>query len=142
MELLFHYWNAGLSSKRLLELLAVPKVGRRLARPVKPVQHQRRLNAVQTAELVAAYRAGAGVKELAVRFGVHRETVAAIVRRAGIKPRRRGLTVAQVTQAAGLYAEGWSLARLGARFGVDGTTVWRALVAAGVPMRSPNERSA
>jgi transposase len=94
------------------------------------------------AELIAAYQGGAGVKELAARFGVHRETVSAIIRRSGVQRNQRGLTATQISQASCLYAGGWSLARLGDEYGVDGTTVWRALTAAGVPMRSPNERSA
>jgi DNA-binding CsgD family transcriptional regulator len=129
-----------LSPKRLLELLVVPKLEHRPRGTRKAIQRQHRLDAVQVAELVTAYRAGAGVKELAVRFDVHRETVAATVRRAGIKPRRRGLTAVQISQVSRLYAEGWSLARLGERFGVDGMTVRLALLKEGVVMRAPHER--
>jgi DNA-directed RNA polymerase specialized sigma24 family protein len=60
--------------------------------------------------------------------------------RHGVELRRAGLPPDEIPAAALLYRQGWSLARLGARFGVDSTTVWRALRAANVVMRSPNQR--
>jgi AraC-like DNA-binding protein len=141
VELLHHYWNTGLSSNKLLTVLGVARSQQRVQVPTKPVQVQRRLSPAGTQELIAAYRQGAGVKELARRFGIHRETVAAIIDRAGLAPRTRGLSEYQINDAARLYAEGWSLGRLGEKFGVDGTTVWRALLREGVVMRKPQERS-
>lgn len=52
-----------------------------LARPLKiPVrsvrQRQRRLTPTEIAELVAAYKGGADMKDLANRYGVHRATAA------------------------------------------------------------------
>ena len=141
VELLHHYWNTHPSSNKLLTLLRVARSQQRIEVPTKPVQVQQRLSPAETQRLVAAYQQGAGVKELARRFGIHRETVSAIIGRAGLVPRTRRLSKNQIDDAARLYTEGWSLARLGEKFGVDGTTVWRTLLRQGVLMRTPQERS-
>jgi hypothetical protein len=142
VELLALYLNTHLEANSLTEVLAQARSQLRKGSHRPQVkQAQRRLGASETAELVAAYREGAGVNVLAARFGVHRQTVNEILRREGVALRRRGLSAEQIADAGRRYAAGWSLARLGEKFGVDGTTVWRALVAAGVPMRSPNGRS-
>lgn len=109
-------------------------------RPVLELrQVQKRLREPEVKDLVAAYREGARVKELATTFGVHRTTVTAVLRRCGVRLRPVGLGIDQLEEAYRLYAEGWSVARLGEYFGVDGTTVWRGLLARGVAMRSPND---
>ena len=57
---------------------------------------QRRLAADQAAQLVAEYQAGADMKDLATRWGVHRTTVAGHLRRAGVDLRRQGLSDEQL----------------------------------------------
>ena len=103
--------------------------------PKQPRQHQRRLSQTEVAELIKEYEQGASVNELAQRFGIHRVTVTALLRRRGMELRRTGLTREEIVTATHLYTQGWSCARLGTRFGVDSTTVWRALRAAGVTLR-------
>ena len=90
--------------------------------------------------MIQAYRQGVSVKHLGQRFGIHRVTVTALLRRQGTELRQSGLEPEAVPVAASLYRGGWSVAKLGARFGVDATTVWRVLRASGVVMRSRNER--
>jgi transposase len=90
----------------------------------------------EVAELIKEYEQQASVKELAQRFGIHRVTVTALLRRHGVELRRPGLALDDIPAAASLYRQGWSCARLGERFGVDAATVWRALRSAGVAMRS------
>jgi transposase len=87
-----------------------------------------------------AYRDGESITHLAQRFGIHRVTVAALLRRHGVELRRAGLTSDHVAAASKLYADGWSLVKLGRKFGVDAATVWRALRGSGVTMRSPAGR--
>jgi hypothetical protein len=108
-------------------------------RPVS-IQTQIHLNPDQATSLAAEYSDGKMIKELAQRYGVHRTTVTAQLRRLNVQFRQRGLTANDAAAAARLYAEGWSLARLGQRFLVDDMTVRRALLAIGVTMRSPHER--
>lgn len=90
---------------------------------------------------MADYLSGANMGEVAERWGVHRTTVAALLRRSGIEPRQPGLTQEQVNEASRLYVEGWSLGRLGERYGCSADTVRLALLKAGVVMRRPWERS-
>ncbi len=101
--------------------------------PARPVQH--RLRPEEIAELVAAYRAGGTIDELATRFSVHRTTVMGHLTRLDVARRRRGLSAEQIGDAAKLYAQGWSLARVGERFAVSGETVRVAFQKAGVAIR-------
>jgi hypothetical protein len=87
-----------------------------------------------------AYGQGVPINQLAQRFGIHRVTVTAPLRRHGVELRGAGLAPEEIRAAAHLYCMGWSLTRLGAKFGVDPATVWRALRATGVATRSPTER--
>ena len=103
-------------------------------------QEQRRLSSDQVGQLVAEYQAGDDMKFLAKRWGVHRQTVAAQLRQAGVPLRRQGLTAEQVIEAAGLYADGWTLARLGERFGCHPAVVLRAFQRGGIPRRDSHGR--
>ncbi len=89
---------------------------------------------------MAEYEAGADMRDLAARWGVHRTTVADHLRRAGIELRRQGLSHEQLSEAARLYGEGWSLQRLAEHYGCDDETVRTSLKRAGVRMRRPWER--
>jgi DNA-binding CsgD family transcriptional regulator len=90
--------------------------------------------------LVSEYAAGDDMKVLAARWGLHRLTVAAHLRRAGVKLRRQGLAGGDLEMAARLYAEGWSCQRLAERFDCDAETARRALRRAGLVMRRPWDR--
>ncbi len=103
-------------------------------------QAQRRLAPNQIAELVAEYQAGADMRELAGRWGVHRTTVAGHLRRAGAELRRQGLSDEQLSEAVRLYGEGWSLQRLSERYGCDAETVRARLKKRNVVRRQPWER--
>jgi lambda repressor-like predicted transcriptional regulator len=109
---------------------------------VQPVRHASRLTDADVTQLADSYRSGTSAKVLATRFGMHRHTVAEVLRRAGVERRTRGLTSAQVAHASRLYRDGWSLAKLGDDLGVTANTVRRYLLLAGVVMRPPNERPA
>jgi DNA-directed RNA polymerase specialized sigma24 family protein len=64
---------------------------------------QRRLRPQEVAELVAAYETGATTRELADRFGIHRNTVSTHLERADVPTRtRRGLSPGDVDEAARL----------------------------------------
>ncbi len=54
-------------------------------------QVQRRLTAEQVDQLLSEYRAGATMNDLAKRWRLHRTTVAAHLRQAGVALRRRGV---------------------------------------------------
>jgi DNA-binding CsgD family transcriptional regulator len=77
------------------------------------------------------------MKELARQYGVHRHTVANLLRKANVPLRGQGLTPKQVESCLHLYAQGWSCAHLGERFGCDPKTVWNRLRQADTQLREP-----
>lgn len=109
-------------------------------RPTSTRKLRLRLDPNQSNALAMAYREGKTIKELAGEYGVHRVTVASLLRRRGVERRKVGLTDEQVAEASRLCPEGWSLARLAERYDVDGLKVCRYLLLAGVIMRSPHQR--
>lgn len=117
--------------------------GRHASRARPPAgarQHQRRLTPVQAASLVREYEGGESVKVL-IRYAVHRATVNAILKRAGVELRARVMIDAETSdEAVTLYIRGWSLAKLGTRYDCAADTVRLALLARGVTMRRPWER--
>lgn len=106
------------------------------ARPPRTAHGKaRQLKEAEARELIVAYQGGATVYQLGQRFGISRKTVAAILKRHGIKMRMGGLSPKQIDEAVKLYEAGWSLARIGDRMGVNDKTVWSRLVERGVRMR-------
>lgn len=104
-----------------------------------PAQKQRRLEQATREELVTRYQAGDLMTELAERYGIHRRTVSAILKRHGIPTRTTGLSTEQVQRAVLLYAQGQSLAKIGKAFGVDAGTVHARLREQGIRMRNTYE---
>lgn len=82
--------------------------------------------------LVADYVAGVGVGELADRYGIHRTTVAAHLRRGGAPRSVVGLDVNEQAEAVRLYRAGLSLRAIGRQLGVDRKTVRAAIAEANV----------
>jgi DNA invertase Pin-like site-specific DNA recombinase len=74
----------------LRSLLELPRAARPERRQRPPKQDQKRLAPDEVAQLIAAHRAGTGVKKLAFQFGIHRDTVHNILSRQGAL-RRRGI---------------------------------------------------
>lgn len=107
-----------------------------------PAQRQRRLQQPEQEELVSRYQAGDLMSELAERYGIHRRTVSAILKRHGVPTRASGLAPEQVQRAVLMYAQGQSLARIGTQLGVDATTVHTRLREQGVRMRDTHGRPA
>ncbi len=97
---------------------------------------QRRLGPDEVVELVATYRRGVPVEELAASFQVNRTTVLGHVRRHGVPKRdRRALRQDGIERAVTLYAEGRSAEWIAEELDVAASTVRRALKEAGVTMR-------
>ena len=104
----------------------VPRRRSRTARPLKPAQVE---------ALIAGYRAGRSMQELASEFGIDRRTVSTYLRRAGVVVRRGDLDHEQSVEAARLYEAGWSSEQLAERFGVSADNVLKVLRCAGVVIR-------
>jgi len=93
------------------------------------------LRSDQVDALVAGYKAGRTMKELAAEFGIHRVTVSRHLRRTGVAVRGSRLGERESREAAALYAAGWSAARVAERLGVCADTVLRSLREAGAVIR-------
>lgn len=114
----------------LLHKLPASESSETPATPRKPADLPnctQKLSPEQHNEVVAAYRAGATVYELADRFGIDRKTASRILHRHHVPMRRRGLSPTQVEQAAHLRAAGWTLARIAERLSVSARSVARRL---------------
>ena len=90
----------------------MPRTARRERRHCPPKQPQTRLNREDVTQLVAAYQAGARVKQLAEQFGIHRLTVSSILQREGVRLRPGGIHPDDLPEVIRLYQDGWALARL------------------------------
>jgi DNA-binding MarR family transcriptional regulator len=90
---------------------------------------------------VQRYQAGDLMTELAERYGIHRRTVSAILKRHGVPTRASGLSPEQIQRAVLMYAQGQSLGKIGKLLGVDATTVHARLREQGVRMRDTHGRA-
>lgn len=82
------------------------------------------MSETEVEEMCSAHEAGAGVAELAERFGVHRSTVHSHLKRQGrAKPPRRRLDDAQLGDALAAHRNGESYASIARRYNVDPKTI-------------------
>jgi DNA invertase Pin-like site-specific DNA recombinase len=75
------------------------------------------------AKLVAGYKSGLSVYQLAEQFGCHRTTVSRGLKDHGTKMRGRPLTEEQIGEAQSLYTAGLTLTDIGKQVGANRTTV-------------------
>lgn len=96
---------------------------------------QPRLSDEKVSQIVAAYKAGKTVYELAVEYDCHRVTISAVLKRQGVALRRASPTPEQIDRMVHLYETGYSLAKVGDRLGFNATTVLHQLKVRGIPTR-------
>lgn len=89
----------------------------------------------QVDDLVAQYREGATLVELASRFGVNRRTVAMHLTRREVTIRRGRFDPSRIHEAADLYLSGLTLVEVGVKVGAGPQAVRRALASHGVVIR-------
>lgn len=85
------------------------------------------LTATEIDKLEGDYLAGASIDELAGKYGIHRSTVFAHLRRRGTPRRLTGLDVDEQAEAVRLYRTGLSLRVVSRAMGVDRKAVRAAL---------------
>jgi len=140
VEVIGRYSNHCDQGERLQDLVEMVPNGLPRANVQTKKQIHRRLRQREIDELVAGYRAGATVYQLANEFRIHRGTVSLLLERHRVSLRNRPLSPAQIEQARVLYATGQSLAKVGKQLGCDANTVRLALVKVGVRMRDSHGR--
>lgn len=101
----------------------------------------RQLRPQQIEELKQNYLAGATAKELGERFGLNRQSVARVLRNAGVAVGTSRMTPAQIDEAVRLYQSGLPLARVAEQFGVDPHTIRSRLRERGIAMRDSHGRA-
>ena len=89
----------------------------------------------QVDDLVAQYRKGATLVELASLFGVNRRTVATHLTRREVAIRRGRFDPSRVHEAADLYLSGLTLLEVGVKVGAGPQAVRQALASHGVVIR-------
>lgn len=104
--------------------------------PSPPSSRIRRLTSSEVDALVTAYLEGERIEDLADRYGIHRSTVMAKLRRAGV-PKYSGWSDDTTAEARRLYEAGLSITEISERIGRARTTIGNHLRAAGVEMRPP-----
>jgi site-specific DNA recombinase len=105
--------------------------------PVKKhrVQSQTRLRPSKRAELIADYEAGMSVRAISQKYGVHRSTIPAIVRRGGAPVRGAGLDGEQTKRASVLYEGGMTLVQVARSLGIGNEAARQAVLNAGGVIR-------
>ena len=136
VDLLGRYSNLSDQGELLERLLEIAPEGSPTATLQTARQVQRRLRSREVDELVAGYQAGLTVYELAERHRVDRKTVSIILERQGVPRRYRLIEGEQLAEAIKAYESGSSLATIGAHMGVSPYTIRRALLGAGVTIRT------
>lgn len=91
-----------------------------------PQARHRHLSAKVAARLVERYRAGDRVNDLAADYKIHRATVMAHLRRAGV-PKYSGWTEETTVEAKQLRAQGMTIAEVAAKLERSRSTVQRQL---------------
>jgi hypothetical protein len=140
VEVLGRYSNLRDQGERLQNLLQIVPEGTPEVNLRTPRQVQRRLSLDETTKLIARYKAGETVKELALCHGLHRETVSKILTRHGIARRPKGIGPIRLAEVFSAYESGSSLAAIGKALDVDPGTVALALRKANVPLRADMTR--
>jgi transposase len=104
--------------RRLLELPKRPGESE-LSMP----RSRRRPTAAECVELVADYQAGQTIRQLAERLGFHRDTVSAMLERAGVARRYHKRRAVDLDRADKLHAAGLSLTEVAETLGIGRTTL-------------------
>jgi hypothetical protein len=110
------------------------EVGPESPTPLSVRRPQQRVTASLLSDLIAGYEAGETTYQLARKYGINRNTVAAHLRSAGVTIRMDGMTPEQIEQAVEYYKTGWPLAQVGRELGADAETVRKRLHERGVAM--------
>jgi predicted DNA-binding protein YlxM (UPF0122 family) len=99
----------------------------------------RRLESGQIDQLLAGYRAGATIRELAERYHVSKTAVTELLTAHSVPLRHQGLSPSQVGEAIRLYAGGQSVAQAALSLGVSPSSVYDALKRSDVKMRPAHQ---
>ncbi|WP_245725862.1 hypothetical protein [Propionibacterium cyclohexanicum] len=128
-------WNRGVF--RDARRAAAPRIEDSRGPVVRTIETvQTLLTACEIDRLVGDYLSGTRIDQLAGRYGVHRATVFAHLRRRNVPRRPVGLDEAEAADAVRLYRTGMSIRAVARQIGADRKCVRSALEADGSKTRS------
>jgi transposase len=90
--------------------------------------------------VVADYRKGDAVKDIAARYGIHRATVTEILRRAEVPTRRYGVPEPVREEAVRLYTQDLGIRAVADRLGISYEGARAGIVDCGVVLRPPGRQ--
>lgn len=107
----------------------------------KHLERTRAIKAENEAEIARLHHAGTTAAELAKRFACSEWAIAKVIKKAGLRPHRRGgkrriLSEEDIAEAIRLYEEGQSCVKVAAVLGCNQTTVGNVLKERGVKLRT------
>ena len=124
--------NIRKQARPLFNFARSPEFARTLAKSVRdeqPIRNQvKHRSPAFVDQLVTEYRAGASVYELQKRHGVHRSTVAKLLKHRGIALGVQPLSNSEIVRARELYGQRLSLNAIGREMGRDPKTIKAAVV--------------
>jgi hypothetical protein len=119
--------------RRVAPLVAAGVPEGALTSPLAPrrLRHKRlvRLTPAQAQALVAEYKAGSSIDDVARKYGIHHATAAAHLKAAGVvtRPPKTGIPRDQLEAALALREQGWSYSKIGAHYGCSRTAATNSL---------------
>lgn len=117
-----------------LKLFASRRSSRDQEKQSTPVSRALQLREDEIDRLVARFKETGSVKDVAVEFGVSRQTAAKHIKQRGLLTVNR-MTEQQILEAAERYLDGASAKTIRLALGFDTQTVLRGLRSVGVPIR-------
>ncbi|KTS70346.1 hypothetical protein NS206_00300 [Microbacterium testaceum] len=90
--------------------------------------------------MVADYEAGMPVKAISEKYGVHRGTIPALVRRTGVAVRAARLDADERARVSSLYESGMTLVQVARQVGISDEAVRQAVLDHGGQIRSKGRR--
>lgn len=146
MRLLRAYGNRNETTRQVDGLVAEAQsqirgaVPHRAPRAPGSARTGKKLPAETERAIVAEYKAGQTMKQIAARHDIHRITVSEVLDRTDTTKRPKGMSPNQVDVAVRLYESGLSLARVGAQLEFDAVTIRTMLLRRGVKTRDSHGR--
>ncbi|MBI2798367.1 hypothetical protein HYX70_03685 [Candidatus Saccharibacteria bacterium] len=128
---------AGQYSHPTVESILDEHPGQEALGPRRVRQHQRRLTPAEIDLLVASYKSGSTLVQLAEEFGINRATARAHLERRGVARREtaQALTADEVKIIAEMYEQRVPTEVIAGEFGVHAATIRRALKRVSVELR-------
>lgn len=110
-------------------------------RTERVVSRTRKIWPSDITKLVEEFNKGSSQRQLAIQFGIHRETVGKLLREAGVNTSRHRIPEAKAREICRLYATGLSCISVGRQLGMHPSSIYSLLKRRGVKLRDARWRT-